>query len=148
MRRLYLEGKDLRLIGRSVGIKKSCFEGVWIVQLPSDVHGELHLPAHRLDDAGRGDLVAACVTKSDLDVWPFLKRSALDVDTQTIPIGIRLGTECRNMRLFGHHPVEMIFGEEQIHSVIITKTKKPAFRGKRAVELQIYQWIVEKGQEY
>jgi hypothetical protein len=32
----------------------------------------------------------------------------------------------------------MVFGEEEIHPVIITKRKLPAFLGRRAIGLQFY----------
>jgi hypothetical protein len=58
---------------------------------------------------------------------------------QSIAIWIWLGRETGNVRLFGRHSVEMVFREKQIHPVIITKRKPPAFVRKQAVGLQIYQ---------
>ena len=67
----------------------------------------------------------------------LLKGCNLDIDVQPVTIGIRNRAQACDMSFLGRHSVKMVFREEQIHLVIITKTKKPAFRGKRAVGLQI-----------
>ena len=51
----------------------------------------------------------------NFDMGPLLKWRDLDIDAQTIAIGIRLGGERSDTRLLGRHAVKVIFRKKEIH---------------------------------
>ena len=54
------------------------------------------------------------------DVGTFLKGRDLDVDAQTMPIGIGLGRKSADPCFFGNSAGEVIFWQEKVHLGIIT----------------------------
>jgi hypothetical protein len=55
---------------------------------------------------------------------------------RAIAIRIRFSAQRFDARFFRCCSVEVVFGEKEIHQVIITKRKLPAFIRKRAIGLQ------------
>lgn len=127
LRRFYVKCNSFGFCTWPIWIKKLCFQTIRIIEFATDVHGEFQFPAHGLDHTRGSDLIAVGIGENRFDMWSLLKGTDLDVDAQTIPIRVRFGTETENLRLFRSHSIEAVFGEEEIHLVIITKTKLPAF---------------------
>ena len=91
---------------RTVGVKQLGFELEWVRIRPAraaQVHGEFQLPSHRLDDASGGNFFAVGIGEQDFNVWARLKRRHFDVHAHALAIGIRLGGQRRDVRLFGCH---------------------------------------------
>ena len=117
LRRGYVEGELTGLVGGSAfGVVQASVEGVGIVQVAADVHGEFELPTERFDDVGGGDFFAIGIIESHFNVGSFLKRSDLNVDAQAVSVGPGFGAEGGDVSFFGYGTVEVVFGEEKVHA--------------------------------
>lgn len=114
---MHFKRKRARLIdGSAIREIQARIEGVRVAQFAADVHGEFQLPAHRLDDARRSDLVAFGIFETDFDVGTLLKGRDFEIDPQPVPVGPGFGGQGCDMRLFGRGAGKVVFGKEKIHA--------------------------------
>lgn len=117
LRRGYVKGELTGLVRRSAfGVVEFGVEGVGVVQVAADVHGEFELPTERFDDAGGGDFFAVGIVEGDLNVGSFLKGGDLKVDAQAVSVGPGFGAEGGDVGFFGYGTGEVVFGEEKVHA--------------------------------
>jgi len=79
------------------------------------VHGEFQLPAHRLNETGRGDFVTVRVGHHYFDMRARLKRRYFQIDVHTLAIGIGFGGQGCDVSLGGGCSLQVVFGEEKFH---------------------------------
>jgi len=101
-------------------------EGVGVVELAAEVHGEFEVPTEGFDDAGGGDFVSGAVGEGDFDVWALLEGGDLEVDAEAVTVGVGLGGEGGDVGFVWEGAFEVVFGEEKFHVGII-----PSFVGGR-----------------
>ncbi len=135
-RRIYLKGSRHRLGLRAIGVEEAGLDLEGAGLGAAQVHGELQLPAHRLDDAGGGNLIAGRIGDDHLHVRALLERGHLDVDPDALSIGVGLGAERGDMGLLRAEALQVVFREEEIHASIITTGESRRIPRNRAVGLQ------------
>jgi len=79
------------------------------------VQGEFQCPAHRLDDAGRADLVPFRIAQDKLDIRALQERRKLQVDTYSLPLGIGFGAQAEDASLFRREALNLRVEEEGVH---------------------------------
>lgn len=75
---------------------------------------------------------------------PLLEWRDLDIDAQTIAIGIRLGGQRRDARLLRRHALQVIFGKEYVHNSFSRRSSACLFvEEERGLRVQPYTFLLD-----